>query len=75
MKGYMPADYNQQVMCTILYYAGFGRPYIKFELNPFAIYSCVLEKAIFMLYSMFHQDRTNVLDMPHRIWRKISQIM
>ena len=49
--------------------------YIKFEPCPFAIYSCVMEKGVFVLYYIFHQFRTNLLDMPHRIWRKISQIM
>ena len=51
------------------------RPYIKFELCPFAIYSCVMEKGVYVLYFIFHQFRTNVLDMPHQIWRKISHIM
>ena len=54
---------------------GLGRPYIKFELCPFAIYSCVMEKGVFMLYFIFHQFHTNLQDMPHRIWRKISQIV
>ena len=54
---------------------GLGEPYIKFELCPFVIYSCVMEKGVFMLYFIFHQFRTKLLDMPHRIWRKISQIM
>ena len=51
---------------------GLGRPYIKFELCPFAIYSCIKEKGVFVLYFIFHQFRTNLLDMPHWIWRKIS---
>ena len=52
-----------------------GRRYIKFELCPFAIYSCVMEKGVYVLYFIFHQFRTYLLDMPHWIWRKISQIM
>ena len=45
------------------------------ELCPFANYSCVMEKGVFVLYFIFHQFRTNLLDMPHRIWRKTPQIM
>ena len=54
---------------------GLGRPYIKFELCPYANYSCIMEKRVFVLYFIFHQFRTNLLDMPHRIWRKISEIL
>ena len=46
---------------------GLGRPYIKFELCLFAIYSCIMEKGVFMLYFILHQFRTNLLDMPHQI--------
>ena len=42
---------------------------------PFAIYSCVMLKGVFMLYFISHQFRINLPDMPHRILRKISQIM
>ena len=52
-----------------------GRPYIKFELRPFAIYSSVIEKEVYVLYFIFHQFCTNLLDMPHWIWSKIQQIM
>ena len=55
--------------------SGLERPYIKFKLCPFTIYSCVMEKGVFMLYFIFHQFLINLLDMPHRIWRDISQIM
>ena len=44
MKGYLSADNVQLAMCTLLYNTGLGRPYIKFELCPFAMYSCVMEK-------------------------------
>ena len=54
---------------------GLGRPYIKFKLCPFAIYSCVMENGLFMLYLIFYQFGINLLDMPHQIWRKILQIM
>ena len=54
---------------------GLRRPHIKFELCPFAIYSCIMEKGVYMLYFIFHQFRTNLLDMPYRIWRKILEIM
>ena len=46
---------------------GLGRPYIKFELCPFANYSGIMEKGVFVLYFIFHQFHTNLLDMPHRI--------
>ena len=32
---------------------GLGRPYMKFELCPFAIYSCVMEKGVCVLYLIF----------------------
>ena len=54
---------------------GLGRPYIKFKLCPFAIYSCVMEIGVFKLFFIIHQFRVNLQDMPHRIWRKISHIM
>ena len=54
---------------------GLGRPYIKFELCPFANYSCFMGKGVFVLYFIFHQFRTNLLDMPNRIWRKISDFL
>ena len=56
-------------------WVGFGRPQIKCKLCPFTIYSCVMEKGVFMLYFIFHLFRINFLDMPHWILRKISQIM
>ena len=68
------------IYCSVLEWGGgemggLGRPYIKFKLFLFAIYSCVMEKGVFILFFIFHQFRINLLDMPHRIWRKISQIM
>ena len=61
------------LLCLGMGLVGWGRPYIKFELCP--IYSCVMKKGLYVLYFIFHQFHTNLLDMPHRIWRKISKIM
>ena len=67
------------IYCSVLDWGrglvGLGRPYIKLKFCPFAIYSCVMEKGVFMLCFIFHQFRTNLLDMPQLIWRKISQIL
>ena len=45
MKGYLLGDYVQLVLYTLLYNTGLGKPNIKFELCPFANYSCVMEKS------------------------------
>ena len=76
MKGYLPVEYVQLVMHNLLYNTGLGRPYIKFELSPI----CDLQlrhgkKRVFLSHFIFHQFRTNQLEMPHWIWRKISQVM
>ena len=66
------------IYCSVLEWGegigGLGRPSIKFELCPFVNYSSFMEKGAFVLYFIFHQFRTNLLDMPHWTWRKISQI-
>ena len=53
MKGYMPVDYEQLVMLTLLYNTGLGRPYIKLELCPLANYSCVMEKRLYSYHISF----------------------
>ena len=49
MKGFPPAYYNQLVMGTLLYNAGLGRPKVKLELRPLAIYNYVMEKGVLVL--------------------------
>ena len=41
---YLTVDYVQLVMINVLYNTGLGRSYIKFQLCPFANYSCVMDK-------------------------------
>ena len=75
MEGYLPADYEQLVMRTLLYNVGLGRPKINLELCRFVMYSYVKEKRGIRVFTSIHLFRTNFMDMPHRIWRKISNAL
>ena len=69
------------IYCSVLEWGRGGGGWVEWgglisNLNcPFTIYCCAMEKGVFMLYFIFHQFCINFLDMPHRIWKKISQIM
>ena len=44
IKGYLSVDYVQLVTYNLLCDTELGRPYVKYELGLFAIYSFVMEK-------------------------------
>ena len=51
---------------------GGGGAYIKFKVCPFAIYSCVMEKGVSMLYFIFHPFGINLLDIAFGVKFHIS---
>ena len=53
MKSYLPADYVQLITYTLFFNTELGRPYIRFELCLFVIYSCEMEKRDILITLQF----------------------
>ena len=70
MTDYLPADYNQLVMCTPLYNTGFGEALHQIKTLSICDLQLRHGERKFMLYFMFNQFCTNLLDMPHWVWRE-----